>query len=282
MRQSTDHILTTHVGSLPRSQTLVDALLKKDHGETYDPAEYDRVVSGAVQDAVNLQAKLGIDIPSDGEQSKVSYSTYMMDRLTGFGGDNERRVALDLKDYPEFRQKMARMTGTQEFRRSSCIGPVAVKDLSSLHTDIANLVSAAKAAGVAEAFMNSASPGLVTAFQPNKFYPSHEAYIGALTDAMKEEYKAIVDAGLLLHDFRKFGNGDAAVLGFERVLEFLVGSRPERPDLDEIRIALHGSLSSVFIQCDPAGPAGGSRHWSPITAIPCWHCLITELLRFLH
>ena len=198
MRQSTDHILTTHVGSLPRSQTLVDALLKKDHGETYDPAEYDRVVSGAVQDAVNLQAKLGIDIPSDGEQSKVSYSTYMMDRLTGFGGDNERRVALDLKDYPEFRQKMARMTGTQEFRRSSCIGPVAVKDLSSLHTDIANLVSAAKAAGVAEAFMNSASPGLVTAFQPNKFYPSHEAYIGALTDAMKEEYKAIVDAGLLL------------------------------------------------------------------------------------
>ena len=198
MRRSTDHILTTHVGSLPRSQTLVDALLKKDHGEAYDPAEYDRVVSGAVHDAVALQAKLGIDIPSDGEQSKVSYSTYMMDRLTGFGGDNERRVALDLQEYPEFRQKMARMTGTQEFRRSSCVGPVAVKDLSSLHTDIKNLVSAARDAGVAEAFMNSASPGLVTAFQPNKYYSTHEAYLSALADAMKEEYRAIVDAGLLL------------------------------------------------------------------------------------
>lgn len=198
MRRSTDHILTTHVGSLPRSQTLVDALLKKDHGEAYDPAEYDRVVSGAVHDVVALQAKLGIDIPSDGEQSKVSYSTYMMDRLTGFGGDNERRVALDLQEYPEFRQKMARMTGTQEFRRSSCIGPVAVKDLSSLHIDIKNLVSAARKAGVAEAFMNSASPGLVTAFQPNKYYSTHEAYLSALADAMKEEYRAIVDAGLLL------------------------------------------------------------------------------------
>ena len=198
MRRSTDHILTTHVGSLPRSQTLVDALLKKDHGEAYDPGEYQRVVSGAVHDAVRLQAKLGIDIPSDGEQSKVSYSTYMMDRLTGFGGDNERRIALDLKDYPEFRQKMARMTGTQEFRRSSCIGPVAVKDLSSLHTDIKNLVAAAKESGVAEAFMNSASPGLVTAFQPNKYYKSHEDYVWAVSDAMKEEYKAIADAGLLL------------------------------------------------------------------------------------
>ncbi len=137
-------------------------------------------------------------MPSDGEQSKVSYSTYMMDRLTGFGGDNERRVALDLKDYPEFRQKMARMTGSQEFRRSACIGPVAVKDLEPLHRDIANLKAAAGAAGCEEAFMNAASPGLITAFQPNRFYATHEAYLAALTDAMKTEYRAIVDAGLLL------------------------------------------------------------------------------------
>jgi len=198
MRQSTERILTTHVGSLPRSQTLVDALLRKDHGEAYDHAEYERIVSDAVNEAVRLQAETGIDIPSDGEQSKVSYSTYMMDRLTGFGGDNERRVALDLKDYPEFRQKMARMTGTQEFRRSSCIGPVAVKDLEPLDMDIRHLVSAAKAAGVKEAFMNSASPGLITAFQPNKYYKTHEAYLDALSAAMKQEYRAIVDAGLLL------------------------------------------------------------------------------------
>ncbi|MEJ0042336.1 MAG: cobalamin-independent methionine synthase II family protein [Rhizomicrobium sp.] len=196
MRHSGDKILTTHVGSLPRSQTLVDALLRKDRGEA--DAAFDGVVRDAVFDAVARQKQAGVDVPSDGEQSKVSYSTYMMDRLTGFGGDNERRVALDLKDYPEFRQKMTRMTGTQEFRRSSCIGPVAVKDLGPLHADIENLKAAAQKNGVAEAFMNSASPGLVTAFQPNQFYPTHEAYLAAIAEAMKAEYRAIVDSGLLL------------------------------------------------------------------------------------
>lgn len=198
MRHSTEHILTTHVGSLPRSQTLVDWLLRKDRGKLYDTAEFDRVVCEAVRDAVARQKNAGIDVPSDGEQSKVSYSTYMMDRLTGFGGDNERRIALDLKDYPEFRQKMARMTGTQEFRRSSCIGPVAVKDLGPLHKDIENLKAAAQENGVTEAFMNSASPGLVTAFQPNKFYPTHEAYVEAVAEAMKAEYRIIAASGLLL------------------------------------------------------------------------------------
>jgi 5-methyltetrahydropteroyltriglutamate--homocysteine methyltransferase len=198
MRTSGDHILTTHVGSLPRSETLVAALLKKDRGEAYDALEYEGIVAAAVNDALARQRAAGVSIPSDGEQSKVSYSTYMMDRLTGFGGDNERRVALDLKDYPEFRQKMARMTGSQEFRRSSCIGKVTVKDLGPLHTDIASLVAAAKTNGYAEAFMNSASPGLISAFQPNTFYPTHEAYIADLAGAMKPEYRAIVDAGLLL------------------------------------------------------------------------------------
>ena len=198
MRHSTDHILTTHVGSLPRSQELVDVLLEKDRGGPYDAKAYDRVVGAAVMDAVKRQAETGIDVPSDGEQSKVSYSTYMMDRLTGFGGDNRRRVALDLKDYPEFREKMGRMTGAQEFRRSSCIGPVAVKNLEPLRSDIEYLRAAAQVAGVAEAFMNSASPGLISAFQPNEYYPSHEAYIEALALAMAEEYRIIVDSGLLL------------------------------------------------------------------------------------
>jgi len=198
MRHSRDQILTTHVGSLPRSQKLCDMLLTRDRGEAYEPAQYDRVVADAVRDVVARQHETGIDVPSDGEQSKVSYSTYMMDRLTGFGGDNERRTARDLKDYPEFRQKMGRMTGTQEFRRSSCIGPVAVKDLEPLHVDIRNLKTAMEASGVEEAFMNAASPGLVTAFQPNKFYPTHEAYLEALSMAMRQEYRAIVDAGLLL------------------------------------------------------------------------------------
>jgi 5-methyltetrahydropteroyltriglutamate--homocysteine methyltransferase len=198
MRLSTDRILTTHVGSMPRPQALAEMLLRKDHGEAYDPAEYDRVIRDAVAAVVKRQVEAGVDIPSDGEASKVSYSTYMMDRLTGFGGDTPRKVALDLAPYPEFREKMSRMTGVQAFRRASCIGPVAVKDLEPLKTDIANMLAAMTAAGVEEGFMNSASPGLITAFQPNQFYASHEDYVWALSDAMKAEYRMIVDAGLIL------------------------------------------------------------------------------------
>jgi 5-methyltetrahydropteroyltriglutamate--homocysteine methyltransferase len=198
MRLSLDRILTTHVGSLPRSARLAEVLLKKDHGEAYDPAEYDRVIAGAVEDAVARQKAVGVDVPSDGEQSKVSYSTYMMDRLSGFGGDHPRKVALDLKDYPEFREKMGRMTGTQGFRRAACIGPVEIKDLAPLHRDIANLKAAMEKAGALEAFMNSASPGLITAFQPNQYYPSHEEYVWKLAEVMQPEYEAIAAAGLIL------------------------------------------------------------------------------------
>src|SRR6185312_1829094 len=198
MRLSTDRILTTHVGSMPRPQGLVDALLRKDHGEAYDPADYAQVIHDAVGAVVRRQAEAGVDIPSDGEASKVSYSTYMMDRLTGFGGDTPRKVALDLIPYPEFREKMSRMTGVQAFRRASCIGPVAVKNLEPLKADIDNMLAAMTAVGVQEGFMNSASPGLITAFQPNEFYTSHEDYVWALSEAMRQEYRMIVDAGLVL------------------------------------------------------------------------------------
>src|SRR5665213_820913 len=198
MRLSSDRILTTHVGSMPRPQHLAEMLLSKDHGEAHDPAEYDRVIREAVAAVVKRQVETGVDVPSDGESSKVSYSTYMMDRLTGFGGDNQRKVALDLAPYPEFREKMGRMTGSQEFRRASCIGPIAVKDLQPLQIDIANMLAAMKASGVKEGFMNSASPGLVTAFQPNQYYRTHEEYVWALSDAMKQEYRMIVDSGLIL------------------------------------------------------------------------------------
>ncbi len=198
MRRSVDRILTTHVGSLPRPQALVDWLLKKDHGEPYDPAEYDAAIAAAVDAVVARQVEVGIDVPSDGEASKVSYSTYMMDRLNGFGGDNERRLPLDTAPHPEFRAKLARMTGVQEFRRAACIGPISVKDWSSLHTDIANMTAAMKRHGVAEGFMNAASPGLITAFQPNQYYKTHEDYVWALAEVMHEEYEAIVAAGLIV------------------------------------------------------------------------------------
>lgn len=198
MRYSTDRILTTHVGSLPRSAELCDVLYRQDRGEPLAPGEAERVISEAVDAAIARQQALGIDIPSDGEQSKVSYSTYIQQRLSGFGGDNERKISLDLVPYPEFRKKMALLAGTQQFRRASCIGPIAVVDRQPLKDDLSNLRSAIDRYGVAEAFLNAASPGLVTAFQPNAFYPTHEAYVYALADALREEYQAIVEAGFVL------------------------------------------------------------------------------------
>jgi 5-methyltetrahydropteroyltriglutamate--homocysteine methyltransferase len=198
MRTSVDRILTTHVGSLPRPQSLVDALLQKDRGEVTDWGAYEQVIAGAVDAVVARQVEVGIDIPSDGEASKVSYSTYMMDRLNGFGGNNERRTPLDMAAHPEFRAKITRMTGVQEFRRSSCVGPISVKSWAPLHADIANMKAAMARHGVAEGFMNAASPGLITAFQPNQFYKTHEEYVWALAEVMHEEYEAIVGAGLLV------------------------------------------------------------------------------------
>lgn len=198
MRLSTDRILTTHVGSLPRSADLSELLLRKDHEEPYDAAAFDRAVREAVDDNVARQAAIGIDVVSDGEASKVSYATYIRERLSGFGGDQTRKPALDLAAYPDFRERIARLAGRQSFRRSCCIGPVEVQSRQQLRKDLANLRDAIAKTRVSETFMNAASPGLVTAFQPNQFYPSHRAYVEAVAEAMKEEYEAIVASGFIL------------------------------------------------------------------------------------
>jgi 5-methyltetrahydropteroyltriglutamate--homocysteine methyltransferase len=198
MRSSIDRILTTHVGSLPRSAQLSDLLLRKDHGEDVDPVEFDRVVRESVADNIARQAAIGIDVVSDGEASKVSYATYIHERLTGFEGDQPRKPTLDLAEYPAFRERIGRVAGKQLFRRSSCVGPVQVHSRHQLRKDLANMREAIAKTRVAEAFMNAASPGLVTAFQPNQFYPSHRAYVEAVANAMKDEYEAIVAAGFLL------------------------------------------------------------------------------------
>jgi 5-methyltetrahydropteroyltriglutamate--homocysteine methyltransferase len=199
MKLSTDRILTTHVGSLPRPPEVVDLLQRKEKGEPYDAAAFEAAMARAVSALVARQAETGIDVVSDGETSKIGYATYMQERLDGFGsGHIERKLALDVRDYPDFREKMARVTGAQSFRRAACIGPVTVRDWTPLRRDIERFRAALAGAAVAEGFLNSASPGLVSAFQPNHFYPTHEAYVEAIAAAMREEYRAIVDAGFLL------------------------------------------------------------------------------------
>lgn len=192
-------IATTHVGSLPRGERLTPLLLARDAGEPYDADDFDRIVQAAVDEAVEAQVAAGVTIVSDGELGKVGYSTYMIERLSGFGGHVERKPALDLAPLPELRQRLAAIMGTQEFTRAACIGEVKLVDLQPLHDDIRRFRSSLdRFGGGTRAFMNSASPGLITAFQPNHHYPTHESYLAALVDAMRPEYEAIVAAGLEL------------------------------------------------------------------------------------
>ena len=189
-------IETTHVGSLPRGPELTPLLLARDHGEPYDADEFDRVVQAAVENAVQHQIAAGVSIVSDGELGKVGYSTYVIERLEGFGGHSERKPALDLAPLPELRKKLAAIMGSQEFTRASCIAPVRLRTLDPCREDIRRFRSALNAhGGGVRGFMNAASPGLITAFQPNAYYPSHEAYLADLVEAMRPEYEAIVAAG---------------------------------------------------------------------------------------
>ena len=198
MKLSTDRILTTHVGSLPRPADVAELLLKKEQEEPFDEAELDARVRRGVAEIVARQVDAGVDVVSDGEMSKVAYSTYAKDRLTGFAGDSERRFNLDVAPYPAFREKMARMTGNQPMRRPQCVGPIEVRTSEPLRKDLANFKAALEGAGVTEAFMTSSSPGVASVFMPNAYYPTHEAYIEALGEAMKGEYEAIAGAGFIL------------------------------------------------------------------------------------
>ena len=190
-------ILTTHVGSLPRGNELVPLLLARDHGRPYDAEAFDRLVQTAVNDAVAKQEAAGVSIASDGELGKVGYSTYMTERLSGFGGNVARKPALDLAPLPELRKKLAAIMGEQEFVRASCIAPVRLIDLDPCHEDIRRFQKA-MSGRKPQGFMNSASPGLITAFQPNAFYASHENYLADLVTAMRPEYEAIAASGYQL------------------------------------------------------------------------------------
>jgi 5-methyltetrahydropteroyltriglutamate--homocysteine methyltransferase len=198
MTRSSHRILTTHVGSLPRASALVALLYKKENGEAYDHGAFDAAVASAVDDVVAKQAELGIDVVSDGEMSKVGYATYIKDRLSGFAGHYPRPPHLDLAPYPEFRDAMARMIGKQTFKRAGCVGPVELVDRAAMKKDIANLRAALDRHPAPGAFMNAASPGVISAFQSNHYYPTHNEYVDAIAAAMKPEYDAIAAAGFVL------------------------------------------------------------------------------------
>ena len=189
-------VKTTHVGSLPRTQEVVDFIFAREREEAYDPAAFDAAMTQAVHDTVAKQVAAGVDIVSDGETSKISYATYVKDRYTGFSGDSPRNAPADLKQYPSFLQRLADEGGTPQYARPMCTGEVHSKGQGELQKDIANLKAAMDAHGVSHGFMNAASPGVISLFLQNDHYPTRDAYLAALADAMKEEYETIVAAGL--------------------------------------------------------------------------------------
>jgi 5-methyltetrahydropteroyltriglutamate--homocysteine methyltransferase len=199
MRRSTDRILTTHTGSLPRPEDLDRQIADRETGKEVDPVAFAKRVSDAVADVVATQLAVGVSVVSDGEMGKSGYSTYVKDRLNGFGGTGRPLVVTEMIEYPEV---FSSISGDEAVARAmnqpACDGPVSLKDPDAVHRDIDNLKAAVKDAEPADVFMTAASPGVIAAFLSNAYYPTDEEYIFALADAMKPEYDAIAAAGIVL------------------------------------------------------------------------------------
>ncbi len=198
MKLSTERILTTHVGSLPRPADVSDMLLAKENETLADQGAFDACMTGAVAEVVRRQVDAGVDIVSDGEMSKSGYSTYVTERLHGFSGDSARKMPKDMELFPAYVQRVAAHGEAPQVRRAPCTGEISIKDEAPLRKDLANMAAALESAGAVEGFMNAASPGVIAFFQPNQYYPSEDAYLEVLCEAMKPEYEAIHAAGLVI------------------------------------------------------------------------------------
>jgi len=225
MKYSTQRILTTHVGSLPRPEKVTQLIFAKEREEEFDQSDFNETIADAVRNTVARQVDVGVDIVSDGEMSKISYATYIKERISGFEGDTPRSPPQDLLDYPSFLEKQAQSGGTPSYKRPKCTGEIRPTNPEPLETDLKNFRDALESVNVEEAFMNSASPGVIALFQPNEYYKNHDEYVEALAEAMRVEYEGIVAAGFLLQL-------DSPDLGLGRHMLFA-----DKPDEDYQRLA---------------------------------------------
>ena len=232
-------ILTTHVGSLPRSKAVTDLVFEHENGEITDWDTFNQVIGDAVADVVRKQVNAGIDLVSDGEMSKISYATYIKDRITGFEGDSPRTPPSDLEEFPGFLERQASSGGTPSYKRPCCVAPSEVKSMQPLEDDLSNFKNALTGQTVTDGFMNAASPGVIALFQPDKHYKDHEKYLIALADAMKAEYEAIVNAGFILQL-------DSPDLGLGRHMMFKGREDSEYQALANLHVdALNHALQNV-------------------------------------
>jgi 5-methyltetrahydropteroyltriglutamate--homocysteine methyltransferase len=200
MKRSSKRILTTHTGSLPRPQGLLALLAAKEAGTLTDRAQFDAAVRDAVAETVRKQVAAGVDVINDGEMSKVGYSTYVKDRLTGFEGESISMLGTlaDIKDFPEYGARLFSQSAAAAIKMPACNGAIQYRDTHDLEIDVANLQAATARVKAEEVFISAASPGVISVFLANHHYATRDAYLGALADAMRTEYEAIHRAGFLL------------------------------------------------------------------------------------
>ncbi len=198
MKHSTERFLTTHTGSLPRPEDLIKTMFAKEEGVPIDPAALQERIRNAVEEVVRKQAKAGVDVVSDGEMSKPSYTTYIKDRLNGFGGTSQPLVYQDLVDFPELARRVFGDPGRARRKTPGCNGAISVRDAKAAALDTDNMKSALSQVKVEEGFMSAASPGVISLFFHNTYYPTDETYLFAIADAMRQEYETVAAAGLIL------------------------------------------------------------------------------------
>jgi len=249
MLRSTDRILTTHTGSLPRPADLIDMIRAREQGNPGDEAAFQARVKSAVAEVVRLQVDAGVDIVSDGEEGKPGYATYVKDRLTGFEGQNTQRIRFqgEARDFPEYTERRMATTATI-LTRPTCNGPVAWKDFAAVERDVDNFKAAVDAGKPVGAFMTAASPGVVAFFLPNEYFKSDDEYLDALCAVMKDEYEAITNAGFDLQldcpDLamsRQSQFADLSTSDFRKIVERhveVVNEATKNIDPDQMRLHL--------------------------------------------
>ncbi|MGH8013579.1 MAG: cobalamin-independent methionine synthase II family protein [Candidatus Binataceae bacterium] len=238
MKRSSERILTTHTGSLPRPGDLLPLIAAQDRGAK-DAGETAARVRSAVAEVVRKQIAAGVDIVNDGEAGKPSYATYVKDRLSGFEGEADVLPLADLADYPEFGERFARMRVIETLKRPACTGAITYRDRNAVLRDIENLRAAVSQSSPAEAFMSAASPGVISIFLGNHYYKTHESYLAALADAMKTEYQEINQAGFVLQV-------DCPDLAMGRHIQFPDASAAEFRKMVEMHVAaLNHALAGI-------------------------------------
>ncbi|HEY1362257.1 MAG TPA: cobalamin-independent methionine synthase II family protein [Xanthobacteraceae bacterium] len=220
MKRSTERFLTTHTGSLPRPDDLIRMMYAKEEGVPVDRAALAARVRAAVTEVVQKQVQSGIDIVNDGEMSKPSYATYIKDRLAGFGGSGNTFVYQDLAEFPNLAKRVFGDPGRSRRRTPACNAPISLRDSEAVLADVDNLKLALQAAGRIDAFLSAASPGVISLFFRNEHYPSEEAYLFAIAEAMRHEYQTVAAAGIVLQI-------DCPDLAMGRHIQYAALSLPE-------------------------------------------------------